>query len=127
MKFLPPKLALLLAAAALSWGSMANVMAQESTIRSFASPNRSSHMRFPCPRGEGIGVGGKWVGNRHQHLRLAQSALRHRKPLHRRLVYLDAFVPEDGKCLLDYVDAAVPERAARLAARPPARSRGAGP
>jgi len=29
----------------------------------------------------------------------------------RRLVYLDAFVPEDGKCLLDYV---VPERAARM-------------
>jgi pimeloyl-ACP methyl ester carboxylesterase len=29
----------------------------------------------------------------------------------RRLVYLDAFVPEDGKCLLDY---AVPERAARM-------------
>jgi pimeloyl-ACP methyl ester carboxylesterase len=28
-----------------------------------------------------------------------------------RLVYLDAFVPEDGKCILDYV---VPERAARL-------------
>ena len=28
-----------------------------------------------------------------------------------RLVYLDAFVPEDGKCLLDYV---VPERAARM-------------
>jgi pimeloyl-ACP methyl ester carboxylesterase len=32
----------------------------------------------------------------------------------RRLVYLDAFVPESGKCLLDYVDAAVPERAARF-------------
>jgi pimeloyl-ACP methyl ester carboxylesterase len=30
----------------------------------------------------------------------------------RRIVYLDAFVPEDGKCLLDYVAAAVPERAA---------------
>jgi pimeloyl-ACP methyl ester carboxylesterase len=30
----------------------------------------------------------------------------------RRLVYLDAFVPENGKCLLDYVDAAVPGRAA---------------
>ena len=30
-----------------------------------------------------------------------------------RLVYLDAFVPEDGKCLLDYV---VPERAARMRA-----------
>jgi pimeloyl-ACP methyl ester carboxylesterase len=29
----------------------------------------------------------------------------------RRLVYFDAFVPEDGKCLLDY---AVPERAARF-------------
>jgi pimeloyl-ACP methyl ester carboxylesterase len=29
----------------------------------------------------------------------------------RRLVYLDAFVPEDGKCLLDY---ALPERAARF-------------
>jgi len=29
----------------------------------------------------------------------------------RRLVYLDAFVPENGKCLLDYV---VPERAARM-------------
>ena len=29
----------------------------------------------------------------------------------KRLVYLDAFVPEDGKCLLDY---AVPERAARM-------------
>jgi pimeloyl-ACP methyl ester carboxylesterase len=29
----------------------------------------------------------------------------------RRLVYLDAFVPEDGKCLLDY---AIPERAARM-------------
>jgi len=29
----------------------------------------------------------------------------------RRLVYLDAFVPQDGKCLLDY---AVPERAARM-------------
>jgi pimeloyl-ACP methyl ester carboxylesterase len=29
----------------------------------------------------------------------------------RRLVYLDAFVPEDGKCALDYV---VPERAARM-------------
>lgn len=28
-----------------------------------------------------------------------------------RLVYLDAFVPEDGKCVLDYV---VPERAARM-------------
>jgi pimeloyl-ACP methyl ester carboxylesterase len=28
-----------------------------------------------------------------------------------RLVYLDAFVPEDGKCALDYV---VPERAARM-------------
>src|SRR4030095_9902597 len=28
-----------------------------------------------------------------------------------RLVYLDAFVPEHGKCLLDYV---VPERAARM-------------
>ena len=28
-----------------------------------------------------------------------------------RLVYLDAFVPENGKCLLDYV---VPERAARM-------------
>jgi len=28
-----------------------------------------------------------------------------------RLVYLDAFVPEDGKCTLDYV---VPERAARM-------------
>ena len=32
----------------------------------------------------------------------------------RRLIYLDAFVPEDGKCLLDYVEAAVPERAARF-------------
>jgi pimeloyl-ACP methyl ester carboxylesterase len=31
----------------------------------------------------------------------------------RKLVYLDAFVPEDGKCLLDY---AVPERAARMRA-----------
>jgi len=30
-----------------------------------------------------------------------------------RLVYLDAFVPENGKCLLDY---AVPERAARMRA-----------
>jgi pimeloyl-ACP methyl ester carboxylesterase len=30
----------------------------------------------------------------------------------RRVVYLDAFVPEDGKCLLDYVAAAVPDRAA---------------
>jgi pimeloyl-ACP methyl ester carboxylesterase len=30
----------------------------------------------------------------------------------RRLVYLDAFVPENGKCLLDYVGRAVPERAA---------------
>jgi len=30
----------------------------------------------------------------------------------RRLVYLDAFVPENGKCLLDYVSRAVPERAA---------------
>lgn len=30
----------------------------------------------------------------------------------RRLVYLDAFVPENGKCLLDYVDSAVPGRAA---------------
>ena len=30
-----------------------------------------------------------------------------------RLVYLDAFVPEDGKCALDYV---VPERAARMRA-----------
>lgn len=30
----------------------------------------------------------------------------------RRLVYLDAFVPENGKCLLDYVERAVPERAA---------------
>jgi len=30
----------------------------------------------------------------------------------RRLVYLDAFVPENGKCLLDYVDHAVPGRAA---------------
>jgi pimeloyl-ACP methyl ester carboxylesterase len=30
----------------------------------------------------------------------------------RRLVYLDAFVPENGKCLLDYVEQAVPERAA---------------
>jgi pimeloyl-ACP methyl ester carboxylesterase len=29
----------------------------------------------------------------------------------RRLVYLDAFVPENGKCALDYV---VPERAARM-------------
>ncbi len=29
----------------------------------------------------------------------------------KRLVYLDAFVPEDGKCTLDYV---VPERAARM-------------
>jgi pimeloyl-ACP methyl ester carboxylesterase len=29
----------------------------------------------------------------------------------RHLVYLDAFVPEDGRCLLDY---AVPERAARM-------------
>jgi pimeloyl-ACP methyl ester carboxylesterase len=29
----------------------------------------------------------------------------------RRLVYLDAFVPEDGKCVLDYV---VPERAAAM-------------
>ena len=29
----------------------------------------------------------------------------------RKLIYLDAFVPEDGKCLLDY---AVPERAARM-------------
>jgi pimeloyl-ACP methyl ester carboxylesterase len=29
----------------------------------------------------------------------------------RRLVYLDAFVPEDGKCVLDYV---LPERAARF-------------
>ena len=29
----------------------------------------------------------------------------------KRLVYLDAFVPEDGRCLLDYV---VPERAARM-------------
>ena len=29
----------------------------------------------------------------------------------RRLVYLDAFVPENGKCMLDYV---VPERAARM-------------
>ena len=29
----------------------------------------------------------------------------------KRLVYLDAFVPENGKCLLDY---AVPERAARM-------------
>jgi len=26
----------------------------------------------------------------------------------RRLVYLDAFVPENGKCLLDYVERAVP-------------------
>lgn len=32
----------------------------------------------------------------------------------RRLVYLDAFVPENGKCLLDYVERAVPERAARF-------------
>jgi pimeloyl-ACP methyl ester carboxylesterase len=32
----------------------------------------------------------------------------------RRLVYLDAFVPEDGKCLLDYVERVVPERAARF-------------
>jgi pimeloyl-ACP methyl ester carboxylesterase len=32
-------------------------------------------------------------------------------PRIRRLVYLDAFVPENGKCLLDY---AVPERAARM-------------
>lgn len=31
-----------------------------------------------------------------------------------RLVYLDAFVPENGKCLLDYVERAVPERAARF-------------
>jgi len=30
----------------------------------------------------------------------------------RRLIYLDAFVPENGKCLLDYVEHAVPERAA---------------
>jgi len=30
----------------------------------------------------------------------------------RRLIYLDAFVPENGKCLLDYVERAVPERAA---------------
>lgn len=30
----------------------------------------------------------------------------------RHLVYLDAFVPENGKCLLDYVSRAVPERAA---------------
>ena len=29
----------------------------------------------------------------------------------KRLVYLDAFVPENGKCVLDYV---VPERAARM-------------
>jgi hypothetical protein len=29
----------------------------------------------------------------------------------RRVVYLDAFVPQDGKCALDYV---VPERAARM-------------
>ena len=29
-----------------------------------------------------------------------------------RLVYFDAFVPENGKCLFDYVEAAVPERAA---------------
>ena len=33
MKFAPPKLALMLVAVALSWGSMANVMAQEATIR----------------------------------------------------------------------------------------------
>ena len=32
----------------------------------------------------------------------------------RRLVYLDAFVPENGRCLLDYVERAVPERAARF-------------
>jgi pimeloyl-ACP methyl ester carboxylesterase len=30
----------------------------------------------------------------------------------RRVVYLDAFVPESGKCLLDYVDIAVPGRSA---------------
>jgi pimeloyl-ACP methyl ester carboxylesterase len=30
----------------------------------------------------------------------------------RRLVYLDAFVPENGKCLLDLLQAAVPARAA---------------
>ena len=30
----------------------------------------------------------------------------------RRLVYFDAFVPENGRCLFDYVAAAVPERAA---------------
>jgi pimeloyl-ACP methyl ester carboxylesterase len=30
----------------------------------------------------------------------------------RRIVYLDAFVPANGKCLLDYVEAAVPARAA---------------
>jgi pimeloyl-ACP methyl ester carboxylesterase len=30
----------------------------------------------------------------------------------RRLVYFDAFVPENGKCLYEYVAAAVPERAA---------------
>ena len=30
----------------------------------------------------------------------------------RRLVYFDAFVPENGRCLFDYVMAAVPERAA---------------
>jgi thiol:disulfide interchange protein DsbC len=33
MKFFPPKLALLWVAAVLSWGSMANVMAQEAAIR----------------------------------------------------------------------------------------------
>ena len=33
------------------------------------------------------------------------------RPRIQRLVYLDAFVPENGKCVLDYV---VPERAARM-------------
>ena len=50
------------------------------------------------------------VGHSYGGMVITGAADRAHEPI-ARLVYLDAFVPEDGKCALDYV---VPERAARM-------------
>ena len=50
------------------------------------------------------------VGHSYGGMVVTAAAERARSRI-KRVVYLDAFVPEDGKCVLDYV---VPERAARM-------------
>ena len=47
----------------------------------------------------------------HSYAGMVITGAADRSPRVKRLVYLDAFVPENGKCALDYV---VPERAARM-------------